>query len=95
MIGESRCPYTINPSFRKPVAKYLELNAKRLNLSLPSVPFNRCVGRDNHPGRSVAGAGPYAVGRRVILLESRDLSSSAGVASGGATPMMEDMEAVI
>jgi hypothetical protein len=48
----------MKPNFLNPMLKYLALNASRLSLSLPSVPFSRLGGSDSQVGREEAGAGP-------------------------------------
>lgn len=69
------------------------MKARRRSLSLPSVPLSNAGGRESQGGSIEAGAGPYAVGREGILMTSG--SSSAGVARGGAIPMIDPIEATI
>ena len=57
-MGESRWPYSMKPSLRRPDERYRELKASRRNRSLPSVPFRSAVERDIHDGIIVPGAGP-------------------------------------
>jgi len=57
-MGESRWPYSMKPSLRRPDERYRELKASRRSRSLPSVPFSNAVGRDIHDGIIVPGAGP-------------------------------------
>lgn len=72
-IGESSCPYTINPNLFNPILKYLALNASLLSLSSPSPLSAVSLITPRESGESMTGS------PRMIDMEEMSWARTGGV----------------